>query len=146
MKAPFSDSNGSVWTGRQSTRDWAISLSFVRLLSDVVLLISLKPPNIMVFHSFPGCNCSSVGAISNVCNNVTGSCYCQPYVTGRVCDRCEENAFNYTEFGCMPCNCNGDGSNDLQCDAVSYLCAICLSDLTGHIAVVSIWYNAAELK
>ena len=99
----------------------------------------------MVFHCFLGCNCSSVGAISNVCNNVTGSCYCQPYVTGRLCDRCEENAFNYTEFGCMPCNCDSDGSNDLQCDSVSHLCVLYLSDLTGHIAVV-IWCSATELN
>ena len=136
MIVTFLNSSGVVLTGPQLTRGWAISLPFVRLLSNVVLLSYLKPPNIMVFRSFPGCNCSSVGAISNVCNNVTGSCYCQPYVTGRLCDRCEENAFNYTESGCMPCNCNSGGSDDLQCDSVSSLCALCLSDVSGLIQAV----------
>lgn len=99
----------------------------------------------MLFYSFPGCNCSYVGAVSNVCNNVTGSCYCEPYVTGKLCDRCEENAFNYTEYGCMPCNCNSDGSNDLQCDSVSYLYTLCLSDLFRHLAAV-ISHGVAELN
>ena len=67
----------------------------------------------------PGCNCSSVGAVSNVCNNMTGYCDCQPYVTGKACGRCEQNAYNYTKFGCLPCNCDGGGSSDLQCDSVS---------------------------
>ena len=65
------------------------------------------------------CNCSSVGAVSNVCNNVTGYCNCRQYVTGKSCDSCEENAFNFTRSGCMPCNCDSDGSTDLQCDLVS---------------------------
>lgn len=91
----------------------------------------VKPPN----NSFPGCNCSSVGAVSNVCNNMTGSCYCQPYVTGRLCDRCEENAFNYTEYGCMPCNCNRGGSDDLQCDSVSHLYALYRSDCRTYINI-----------
>ena len=90
----------------------------------------------MVFHSsFPACICSSVGAVSNVCNNMTGSCFCQPYVTGRLCDRCEENAFNYTKYGCMPCNCNSDGSNDLQCDSVSHLYALCHGDCRTNINI-----------
>ena len=87
------------------------------------------------FTSLIGCNCSSVGAVSNVCNNMTGSCYCQPYVTGRSCDRCEENAFNYTEYGCMPCNCNSDGSDDLQCDSVSHLYALCRNDCRTYINI-----------
>ena len=49
---------------------------------------------------------------------MTGSCYCHPYVTGKFCNRCEQNAFNYTVSGCLPCNCNNDGSVDLQCDSV----------------------------
>lgn len=56
------------------------------------------------------------GAFSNVCNNMTGYCNCRQYVTGKSCDRCEQNAFNFTRTGCMPCNCNSDGSTDLQCD------------------------------
>ena len=52
---------------------------------------------------------------------MTGSCYCHPYVTGKFCDRCEQNAFNYTASGCLPCNCNNDGSVDLQCDSVGDL-------------------------
>lgn len=56
------------------------------------------------------------GAFSNVCNNMTGYCNCRQNVTGKSCDRCEQNAFNFTRTGCMPCNCNSDGSTDLQCD------------------------------
>lgn len=74
----------------------------------------------LCFYVFAvGCNCSSVGAINNVCNNMTGYCDCQPYVTGKLCDKCEQYAFNYTSSGCLPCNCDGDGSSDLQCDSVS---------------------------
>lgn len=69
------------------------------------------------------CNCSSVGAVSNVCNNVTGYCNCRQYVTGKSCDSCEENAFNFTRSGCMPCNCDSDGSTDLQCDLMSGNCS-----------------------
>ena len=65
-----------------------------------------------------GCNCSSVGAVNNVCNNMTGDCDCEPFVTGKSCDRCEQYAYNYTEFGCLPCNCSSFGSTDLQCDSV----------------------------
>ena len=68
---------------------------------------------------FAACNCSMEGAFSNVCNNMTGYCNCRQYVTGKSCDRCEQNAFNFTRTGCMPCNCNSDGSTDLQCDPVS---------------------------
>ena len=50
---------------------------------------------------------------------MTGYCDCHPYVTGKSCDGCEQYAFNYTASGCMPCNCDGNGSSNLQCDAVS---------------------------
>ncbi|XP_022802044.1 laminin subunit gamma-1-like [Stylophora pistillata] len=69
------------------------------------------------------CNCSPVNALNNECNNITGSCNCHPYVTGKLCDRCEQNAFNYTASGCAPCNCNNDGSVDLQCDLVYGNCS-----------------------
>ena len=78
-------------------------------LSKISLLIQLS-----------ACNCSNVGAVDNKCNNMTGSCFCHPYVTGKLCDRCEQNAFNYTSSGCSPCNCDIDGSNETQCDLVSY--------------------------
>lgn len=67
----------------------------------------------MLFYFFLGCNCLFVGVVSNVCNNVIGLCYCELYVMGKLCDRCEENVFNYIEYGCMFCNCNSDGLNDL---------------------------------
>ena len=57
--------------------------------------------------------------MDNVCNNVTGNCKCRRYVTGRLCDRCERHAFNFTREGCMPCGCDSHGSTDLQCDMVS---------------------------
>ncbi|XP_027039863.1 laminin subunit beta-1-like [Pocillopora damicornis] len=69
------------------------------------------------------CNCSAVFSLNNECDNMTGSCYCHPYVTGKFCDRCEQNAFNYTASGCLPCNCNNDGSVDLQCDSIHGNCS-----------------------
>ncbi|PFX13764.1 Laminin subunit gamma-1 [Stylophora pistillata] len=77
------------------------------------------------------CNCSTVGALNNECNNMTGSCYCQPHVTGKLCDRCEVNAFNYTEYGCSPCNCDVDGSRTLQCDS-SYGNCTCRPNVIGE--------------
>ena len=65
------------------------------------------------------CNCSIVGAVNSQCNNMTGLCSCHSHVTGKLCDRCEQNAFNYTSSGCTPCDCDIEGSTDLQCDLVS---------------------------
>ena len=103
------------------------SLSRVGLISEGIHSCVLR---LLVMMSFilPGCNCSGVGAVSNVCNNVTGYCDCQPYVTGKSCDRCEQNAYNYTKAGCLPCNCNLYGSTDLQCDSVSNVQHRCSSD------------------
>lgn len=78
----------------------------------------LKSAKISIWNRLSGCNCSAVFSLNNECDNMTGSCYCHPYVTGKFCDRCEQNAFNYTASGCLPCNCNNDGSVDLQCDSV----------------------------
>lgn len=69
--------------------------------------------------------------MNNECNNMTGSCYCQPHVTGKLCDRCEVNAFNYTEYGCSPCNCDVDGSRTLQCDS-SYGNCTCRPNVIGE--------------
>jgi len=74
------------------------------------------------------CNCSSsLASSSNVsvslsgdCDSATGFCYCQQYVTGDSCDRCVDNAFNFSvSAGCQQCHCHPVGSSSQSCNDVS---------------------------
>ncbi len=59
-----------------------------------------------------------------VCDDVTGQCLCPPLVTGKECDRCMQNAYNYSATdGCMvsdaimtPC---------CHCDIMTSLVSVC---------------------
>ncbi|XP_052756765.1 laminin subunit alpha-1 [Galleria mellonella] len=74
-----------------------------------------------------GCNCSSLGAESNVCDIRTGQCRCKPHVTGRACDTCEVGYWGLQQGGCRRCEC---GAGAAACDPVTGMCA-CASGVGG---------------
>lgn len=37
------------------------------------------------------CDCDSDGTLSDECDGMTGQCVCQPGLTGRRCDRCDQS-------------------------------------------------------
>ncbi|XP_042867621.1 laminin subunit beta-1-like isoform X3 [Penaeus japonicus] len=73
------------------------------------------------------CACDPVGSYSEQCNEqhsrnygsrVTfdGQCQCRPGFGGRQCNQCQTNFFGNPRVECLPCNCNPEGSETLQCD------------------------------
>jgi len=48
----------------------------------------------------PDCGCDAVGSTSAVCDQTTGQCICRDHVTGRTCDRCEDNFVDLSLTGC----------------------------------------------
>ncbi|GCB66795.1 hypothetical protein scyTo_0005035, partial [Scyliorhinus torazame] len=69
------------------------------------------------------CNCSHSGIQDGNtpgCNSESGQCRCKPNVTGRQCDRCAPGYYHYPD--CMPCDCNGDGTEGSICDSVTGRC------------------------
>lgn len=77
-----------------------------------------------------GCSCDSVGALSTVCDAVTGLCACKTGVTGSRCDQCLPGFTDLSESGCSECSCNSDGSRDNVCDPVTGQCS-CLPNVVG---------------
>ncbi|XP_065226738.1 laminin subunit alpha lam-3-like [Planococcus citri] len=68
------------------------------------------------------CTCNSIGSESiEVCDKVTGQCSCKMNYVGRTCDRCLDGYGN-VESGCIPCNCNIIGSQNVLCDPVTGNC------------------------
>lgn len=71
------------------------------------------------------CNCNMGGAVSSVCDHVTGQCACQAGVGGRSCDSCLPDHWGYNDGlsnGCQPCGCVAAGSVSTQCDGTSGKC------------------------
>ncbi|XP_019643138.1 PREDICTED: laminin subunit beta-1-like [Branchiostoma belcheri] len=68
------------------------------------------------------CNCNSTGSTSLVCDYTTGQCDCQRNVTGRQCDGCEPNHWNFSTEGCSPCNCHQPGAVSQKCDLMTGEC------------------------
>lgn len=85
------------------------------------------------------CNCYPPGSLrptndysSLECKQDNGQCDCQPYVTGKNCDRCETGFFNITSgTGCRFCDCDTIGSVNSTCDVVTGAC-ICKPGITGR--------------
>ena len=46
------------------------------------------------------CGCDGVGSNSSECNVTTGQCVCNNHVTGRSCDRCDDNYVDLSVGGC----------------------------------------------
>ncbi|XP_078092838.1 laminin subunit alpha-5 isoform X1 [Mustelus asterias] len=69
------------------------------------------------------CNCSHSGIQDRNkpgCNRESGQCRCKPNVTGRRCDRCAPGFYHYPD--CMPCDCNGAGTQASICDSITGQC------------------------
>ena len=47
--------------------------------------------------------------MSQQCDTFTGNCFCKPGVTGKHCDMCEPDYWNFTASGCQSCNCEKYG-------------------------------------
>ncbi|XP_074654199.1 laminin subunit gamma-1-like [Tubulanus polymorphus] len=62
------------------------------------------------------CNCDPVGSYNASCHEITGQCPCKPGVDGRTCDTCLSTYYGFGSEGCFACNCDSEGSVDLQCD------------------------------
>ncbi|XP_053198733.1 laminin subunit alpha-1 [Scomber japonicus] len=63
------------------------------------------------------CSCDVSGALSSVCDVITGQCVCRENVTGRNCDVCQSGFFGLQSGrGCRACGCSQSGSVSESCD------------------------------
>jgi len=80
------------------------------------------------------CNCTSLSSssitiisanattssLSGDCDTLTGRCHCQSNVVGVNCDRCAQDAFNFSvSAGCQRCHCHTLGARSVACDEVN---------------------------
>ncbi|XP_029636725.1 laminin subunit gamma-1 [Octopus sinensis] len=88
----------------------------------------LKQPQ----HMCMPCNCNPIGSVDLQCNN-QGKCQCKPGVTGDRCDRCQANFYDFSNYGCRPCNCKVEGSlnNTPYCDTATGKCT-CKANVDGQ--------------
>lgn len=85
------------------------------------------------FHTGKGCvecRCNISGSADLQCDS-SGVCTCKNSTSGKKCDMCRENFFNFTSEGCQACNCNEGGSSSLQCDQSMGICQ-CKANAEGH--------------
>eukprot|EP00794_Sanderia_malayensis_P016180 gene16180-17806_t len=77
-----------------------------------------------VYTSALACQCDVTGSTNSAnCTALGGQCACMPRVTGRRCDSCLPDSFNFTSgSGCTACNCNSLGSTNISCNAVTGMC------------------------
>ncbi|XP_004423431.1 PREDICTED: multiple epidermal growth factor-like domains protein 9 [Ceratotherium simum simum] len=73
------------------------------------------------------CDCRPHGALSILCNS-SGKCQCKVGVTGSTCDRCQDGYYDFSESGCLPCQCN---NRSASCDAVTGACLNCQENSKG---------------
>eukprot|EP00058_Branchiostoma_floridae_P014832 XP_002600320.1 hypothetical protein BRAFLDRAFT_66822 [Branchiostoma floridae] len=68
------------------------------------------------------CSCNNTGSTSPTCDHNTGQCACQPNITGRQCDVCEPNYWDFSTEGCTTCSCHQPGAVSPQCDLTTGAC------------------------
>lgn len=73
------------------------------------------------------CDCNSVGALDNFCDEASGQCKCQAQTYGRACDQCQPGSWNYPK--CQRCQCNFHADT---CDSSSGACISCRDFTMGH--------------
>eukprot|EP00105_Crassostrea_gigas_P035900 XP_019920048.1 PREDICTED: laminin subunit B [Crassostrea gigas] len=56
------------------------------------------------------------GSLGITCNQFDGQCDCQQEKGGRDCSQCEDLYWGDPKVQCTACDCNGQGSADMQCD------------------------------
>ncbi|XP_065183672.1 laminin-like protein epi-1 [Sycon ciliatum] len=74
------------------------------------------------------CACNPDGSTSLVCNKTNGQCPCLEGRTGRQCDQCTVERFNFPT--CELCNCNEFGRLDVSCTDPDGQC-MCNTTTTG---------------
>ena len=52
-----------------------------------------------LFLNSSDCECDMEGSLHSTCDNQSGDCECQPYVTGRQCDVCEYSYWGFSNTG-----------------------------------------------
>ncbi|XP_068184392.1 laminin subunit beta-1 [Antennarius striatus] len=81
-------------------------------------------------HDCRRCTCVTAGTLQSACtdglcdcNSETGICHCRENVTGRSCDQCAANHWNYgQEEGCEPCSCDRQHSMGTHCNMFTGQC------------------------
>ncbi|KAK7893585.1 hypothetical protein WMY93_022737 [Mugilogobius chulae] len=64
------------------------------------------------------CLCDLSGALSSVCDVLSGRCDCKANVEGRACERCTFGFYGIESGqGCVPCSCSQSGSVSEFCDS-----------------------------
>ncbi|GFS14721.1 laminin subunit gamma-3 [Elysia marginata] len=78
------------------------------------------------------CGCNEIGSVMQQCSD-RGECRCKPGVGGKYCDRCLPNFYDFSETGCIPCQCDPSGSldNNPRCDATTGKCE-CKENVDGR--------------
>ena len=78
------------------------------------------------------CLCNGQGALSFICDQMTGQCDCHANVVGRSCDTCQVDYYGLQSgAGCISCGCHTLGSLSTQCDLVTGDCQ-CRPLVTGR--------------
>ncbi|XP_033109167.1 laminin subunit alpha-like [Anneissia japonica] len=82
------------------------------------------------------CNCFTPGTISGSdrCDTVSGQCFCKLRTSGRICNECEDGAYQLSEgnsFGCTACNCDIGGAVNNVCNKFTGNC-ICKPRIRGQ--------------
>jgi laminin beta 1 len=67
-----------------------------------------------------------MGALNNLCDGVTGGCYCRPNISGRDCSTCSPGFWNFPS--CQRCECNGHADT---CEADTGVCINCRDSTAG---------------
>ena len=60
---------------------------------------------------FSECQCSINGTVPEICDTLTGTCFCIPNVTGQSCSECVAGLYGdpVKAIECRPCDCPGSG-------------------------------------
>lgn len=76
-----------------------------------------------LFNGSQTCSCNERSTkTGSLCEAIGGQCQCKPGVSGRDCGICTPGYFNFTDSGCVPCNCHQKGSQNGACDLISGAC------------------------
>ena len=70
---------------------------------NVIIIIKIVTGTVdfpQLFFDFAACDCDPVGSVNYTCQKFGGQCHCKPGVTGRQCDRCQAEFYNFTMAGC----------------------------------------------
>uniref|UniRef100_A0A8C9RVZ6 Laminin, beta 4 n=1 Tax=Scleropages formosus TaxID=113540 RepID=A0A8C9RVZ6_SCLFO len=80
------------------------------------------------------CRCNPLGSVETPypCDPVTGQCFCKPFATGPMCDRCVSGYWGLgnTVHSCLQCDCDIGGSQDSRCNPLDGQCP-CRPNIVG---------------